>query len=139
MACSTNSFVVTNAGSSEFNGTYTADGTQNGYTKYTKDSGTYVLFVDTGGPFRFWSLKKVAVLGYYAEAGSFGSTTECPPATMDTIVQAGPFPAVGAPTITASGGSSENTFGLPADVVALITSRFGTVANFLRLRNQGQI
>jgi len=33
----------------------------------------------------------------------------------------------------------QNTFGLPADVVALITSRFGTVANFLRLRNQGQI
>ena len=35
--------------------------------------------------------------------------------------------------------SSQPTFGLPADVVALITSRFGTVANFLRLRNQGQI
>jgi hypothetical protein len=34
---------------------------------------------------------------------------------------------------------SQNTFGLPADVVALITSRFGTVANFLRLRNQGQV
>lgn len=35
--------------------------------------------------------------------------------------------------------SGEPTFGLPADVVALITSRFGTVANFLRLRNQGQV
>ena len=35
--------------------------------------------------------------------------------------------------------SPNNTFGLPADVVALITSRFGTVANFLRLRNQGQV
>ena len=36
---------------------------------------------------------------------------------------------------------SQNTFGfgLPADVVALITSRFGSVANFLRLRNQGQV
>jgi hypothetical protein len=33
----------------------------------------------------------------------------------------------------------EPTFGLPADTVALITSRFGTVANFLRLRNQGQV
>ena len=31
------------------------------------------------------------------------------------------------------------TFGLPADVVALITARHGSVANFLRLRNQGQI
>ena len=33
----------------------------------------------------------------------------------------------------------QNTFGLPADVVALITSRFGSVANFLRLRNQGYV
>jgi len=37
-----------------------------------------------------------------------------------------------------SGGGS-NTFGLPADVVALIESRFGTVANYLRLRNLGQV
>lgn len=35
--------------------------------------------------------------------------------------------------------SGNPTFGLPADVVALIESRFGTVANYLRLRNQGQI
>jgi hypothetical protein len=34
---------------------------------------------------------------------------------------------------------AEPTFGLPPDVVALITSRFGSVARFLRLRNQGQI
>jgi hypothetical protein len=33
----------------------------------------------------------------------------------------------------------QNTFGLPADVVALITSRFGSVANFLRLKNQGYV
>ena len=32
-----------------------------------------------------------------------------------------------------------STFGLPADVAALIISRFGSVARFLRLRNQGQI
>ena len=36
-------------------------------------------------------------------------------------------------------GGSNPTFGLPADVVALIESRFGTVANFLRLRNLGQV
>ena len=35
--------------------------------------------------------------------------------------------------------AAQNTFGLPAATVALITSRFGSVANFLRLRNQGQI
>jgi hypothetical protein len=33
----------------------------------------------------------------------------------------------------------EPTFGLPAESVALIVSRFGTVANFLRLRNLGQV
>jgi len=38
-----------------------------------------------------------------------------------------------------NGGDGNPTFGLPADVVALIESRFGTVANYLRLRNQGQI
>lgn len=31
------------------------------------------------------------------------------------------------------------TFGLPAAAVALIESRFRTVANYLRLRNQGQV
>ena len=38
-----------------------------------------------------------------------------------------------------NGGNGNPTFGLPADIVALIESRFGTVANYLRLRNQGQI
>ena len=36
-------------------------------------------------------------------------------------------------------GSGNPTFGLPAESVALIESRFGSVANFLRLRNQGQV
>jgi len=31
------------------------------------------------------------------------------------------------------------TFGLPAETVALIEANFGSVANFLRLRNQGQV
>ena len=35
--------------------------------------------------------------------------------------------------------SGNPTFGLAANVVALIESRFGTVANYLRLRNQGQV
>jgi hypothetical protein len=43
--------------------------------------------------------------------------------------------------LTFGGGDAPDqpTFGLPADVVALITSRFGSVANFLRLKNQGYI
>jgi hypothetical protein len=31
------------------------------------------------------------------------------------------------------------TFGLPIGSIGLITSRFGTVGNYLRLRNQGQV
>ena len=41
--------------------------------------------------------------------------------------------------ITFQGSSEEPTFGLPASSVALIEQNFGTVANFLRLRRQGQI
>ena len=44
-----------------------------------------------------------------------------------------------APIVTEVPVLSQPTFGLPTDVVALITSRFGTVANYLRLRNLGQI
>jgi hypothetical protein len=35
--------------------------------------------------------------------------------------------------------STEPTFGLPAETVALLTKNFGSVANFLRLRNLGQV
>jgi hypothetical protein len=42
-------------------------------------------------------------------------------------------------TVTPAPTSTSNTFGLPAESVALIEANFGTVANFLRLRNQGQI
>lgn len=35
--------------------------------------------------------------------------------------------------------STSNTFGLPAESVALIEANFGTVENYLRLRNQGQV
>jgi hypothetical protein len=42
-------------------------------------------------------------------------------------------------TFGGSDAPDQPTFGLPADVVALIESKFGTVANYLRLRNQGQI
>jgi hypothetical protein len=34
---------------------------------------------------------------------------------------------------------SQNTFGLPTESVALISKNFGSVENFLRLRNQGQV
>jgi hypothetical protein len=42
-------------------------------------------------------------------------------------------------TVTPTPTLTSNTFGLPAESVALIEANFGTVANFLRLRNQGQV
>jgi uncharacterized protein YcnI len=42
-------------------------------------------------------------------------------------------------TVTPAPTSTSNTFGLPAESVALIEANFGSVANFLRLRNQGQV
>jgi hypothetical protein len=42
-------------------------------------------------------------------------------------------------TFASSQNSSQNTFGLPTESVALIVLRFGSVANFLRLRNLGQV
>jgi hypothetical protein len=45
--------------------------------------------------------------------------------------------AFGNVDLIAAGG--QPTFGLPASTVALITSRHGSVANFLRLRNQGYV
>ena len=41
--------------------------------------------------------------------------------------------------LTYMGGDESNTHGLPPDTVALMTQNFGSVDNFLRLRNQGQV
>lgn len=59
----------------------------------------------------------------------------------ESWVNSGTFPEWGGTPILTPVAStpSQNTFGLPAESVALITSRFGSVANYLRLRNQGQI
>ena len=58
-------------------------------------------------------------LQYWAGGGAYGTTTFGNVNLIAAVPQA--------------------TFGLPPDVVALITSRFGSVANFLRLRNQGYV
>jgi len=51
-----------------------------------------------------------------------------------------PFDAPSSVTVTGVAiAPSSPTFGLPAETVALITKNFGTVENFLRLRNQGQV
>jgi hypothetical protein len=114
-----------------------ADGFTNANGVYTKQSAN--SYINPNG-----------VLLAYSEGGSFGpgwyvvssfpryfaaqDPADCP----SGLTFNGTFGTVGSFTL-AGAAPSQNTFGLPADVVALITSRFGTVANFLRLRNQGQV
>lgn len=42
-------------------------------------------------------------------------------------------------TTTTTATSTPNTHGLPPDTVAIMTENFGSVDNFLRLHNQGQV
>jgi hypothetical protein len=109
------------------------------------------IVLEAGGPTRFWKI-------YFAAPAPWnpllilqnGSTTnqvvpsetwpgEWPgDTTTDPVIAWDGQPNL---TITVQGGEGGGSydFGLPSATVALITSRFGTVANFLRLRNQGQV
>jgi hypothetical protein len=137
--------IVSNAGIAAANGTYVpyTTGTRGGqpYTIWTKNGlNSYPRIDVTGSDPGTW-----AILGtipfpgaeiYNSGIGSYGSA-DCP---VNLTWSVGPFGSGLAPTVTGTPAApSEPTFGLPAESVALITSRFGTVANFLRLRNQGQV
>ena len=122
--------LVLGAGS-DVNGLYVYDGTHNGKGKWSLSATKYIQADDFGGGL-FWYIVAEDVEGqmYVLE-----SDTEYPwQGAYLTYNGSEPLP-----TVTEVPVLSQPTFGLPADVVALITSRFGTVANFLRLRNQGQI
>jgi hypothetical protein len=128
-----NAVIVSGAGSL-VNGTYEIIGELNGKPYYGDPSGMTAVNI-------FWddSLSRWVI----TESGDEYYESYEDVATPDLVVTWGVAPGGGwgqgpAPTVTAL-TPALNTFGLPADVVALITSRFGTVANFLRLRNQGQI
>ena len=141
--------IVSGAGTAAANGTYvpyTTDtrtgGSKTGqlFTIWTKDGlNSYPRITVVGSGDGSWSLDGIPFSTariYGSESGSFGST-DCPVGLTWTV---GAFGSGPVPTVTGTPSQpSQNTFGLPADVVALITSRFGTVARFLRLRNQGQI
>jgi hypothetical protein len=147
--CNIDQIVVAAAGFTGVNGTYTKINTDlNGFARYQKDGANeYFRIYELEGGHR-WGIQAPPFPGATFQAGiyrsqDFGSNEALPDCPTDlSIVWEATNPANNpAPTVTAfgGGGSTEPTFGLPADVVALITSRFGTVANFLRLRNQGQV
>ena len=117
------------------NGEYTLSGTINDRSSWTRTSGGFTYVVRWEGT--RWVIRWDSPAGITVADGADEDvqypwlTTYTPRSVYDftgTIVMSE------VPT-----APSQNTFGLPADVVALITSRFGTVANFLRLRNQGQV
>jgi hypothetical protein len=122
--------LVSSAGSLS-QGTYIVNGEINGKPYYDQSGGgRFIIYWDN-------SLSRWVI----AELGDEYYESYEDVATPDLVVTWGIVPGLAdgpAPTVT-SLTPAQNTFGLPADVVALLTSRFGSVANFLRLRNQGQI
>jgi hypothetical protein len=127
MACDT--ITVTGAGTSAVDGTYNKVSS----TQWNDEEGVYRIIVDSAGGAGLYVWILNAISGGPPIYSSTLSTSDCPAGlTLSPVTGSSP-----SPTITAV--ASAPTFGLPADVVALITSRFGTVANFLRLRNQGQV
>jgi hypothetical protein len=134
--CNINSLLVSGAGITAANGTYTKSTAEdeNGYSRWVNGNGFSILH---GDPITnsYWFILEGSTPRYRTASDS----TDCP---IGFVWELMPFggPTPPAPTVTEGTPTpSQPTFGLAADVVALITSRFGTVANFLRLRNQGQI
>ena len=140
-----NTLILSDAGTASVNGTYTKGADQNGKSAWYKDG--FQIFAAApyaGGSLQNWIISGVpAVLGgpglniYYSTLGIPVEEVGDSPAgrTFNLGVGSNPVPTIA----EGSGGGSEPTFGLPADVVALITAAHGSVANFLRLRNQGQV
>jgi hypothetical protein len=135
MACG-NEYTFSGSGTSGLNGlTFVQDQ----YGGYAAES--YYMFQPGSGGNYYWRVALGGTVLYVSE--TFPNGTVCPDEAVWLVGSNGLATGTGAanaPTVVAgSGAPAQNTFGLPADVVALITSRFGTVANFLRLRNQGQV
>jgi hypothetical protein len=109
------------------------------YRKVEGDGTSYRIygpapFAGNTFQFAYWDAAGTSIITLIAATGA-GQSAVCPD-TLTFNLQSG---ITGTLSITEYVPSSQNAFGLPADVVALITSRFGSVANFLRLRNLGQI
>jgi hypothetical protein len=133
--CMPSNVLVSGAGSIIVNGTYEITDESNGKPYYVQSGGgTFSIYWDD-------SLSRWVI----AEGGDEYYESYEDVATPDLVVTWSGVGGVNggwsqgpAPTVTAL-TPAQNTFGLPAATVALLTSRFGSVANFLRLRNQGQI
>lgn len=151
------SIVVSGAGATSLNGTYIPFSTTTiggvTFTSYTKDGedSLPILQAESAfGNFYVWAIRggfgfedsqgklyygRPTSITYYRTTSPLNCPNEV--ALWDAInITPEPLPTV---TGVEGGGGSEPTFGLPADVVSLMVAAHGSVANFLRLRNQGQI
>ena len=118
--------LVSGLSDSQYNGLYVYDGIQNGRPRYIK--GTFEIYWDGYGS--GWLLIDT---DNGADTAS-NSDVAYPWLAIDWFDE-----GIDPTGLVITEVPDQPTFGLPAETVALITSRFGTVANFLRLRNQGQI
>jgi len=137
--------IVSGAGSEQVNGTYVESGTFTGRPQYLLNGGGPDDRIFWGDISDGWTIINDGVAFYATSDGeALAEDVEFPWLATVWTIQGweGELPV---PTVTLfvpepePEPETENTFGLPAETVALITSRFGSVANFLRLRNQGQI
>jgi len=158
---------VSGAGSSEANGIYipfsTVSVESQIHTLYTKDgldsypriqpknyfANLWRWLISTGPTthlyFGGWNENNST---FSASIEEGGQNVNCPSSAFwftgfsslgDTAVGLEPLPTVTGLLVLPEPEPSSNTFGLPAETVALLTKNFGSVANFLRLRNQGQV
>ena len=135
--CQYDTIVVTsNGGSAGVGGTYTKNGTFNNYSLFENANG-WLIICNPGGPpgWAFWQANKAGI-GYYSLSNLGPGQPDCPPEGESL----GGTGITGTITLAYGGAApSEPTFGLPAGVVAQMVAAHGSVANFLRLRNLGQI
>lgn len=134
--------LVSGLSDTQYNGIYLYDGLLNGYPSYVLSTDSNVsLYVILNGPEgSAWYMYEgeTMLLAFWSYSEGVGNYPSAYPWLPINDSIGGVLDSTGL-LITEYIPSTQPTFGLPADVVALITSRFGTVANFLRLRNQGQV
>jgi hypothetical protein len=138
--------VSTGGGSDDAAGIYLPAGIYEGYTLYTRTGDVNSLpRIRVEG--NRWVIRSTTDV--YGDLDTHATTTY--PAGQVPICPVGlvfdPLPTPwGDGTVAAVTGVlipvpeiPQNTFGLAADVVALISKNHGSVENYLRLRNQGQV
>jgi hypothetical protein len=124
--------LVSGLSDTQYNGLYVYDGDINGRPSYRLNEYVSILFDNTAPA---WLLEDMSP-GKGGD-GLYAASDVAYPWLVTNWGDNGVDPT--GVVMTEVPVSSQPTYGLPAGVVDLLTARFGSVANFLRLKNQGQI